>query len=39
MHHIDGVKSIIHLYTNINIYTHVSKSTSTATNVLPVYQK
>ena len=30
---------MIHLYTNIYIYTHFSKNTSTAFNVLPVCRK
>ena len=29
-----GVKSMIHLSTNIYIYTHFSKNTSTAINML-----
>ena len=37
--YICGVKSVIHLYTNIKIYTHFSKSTHTAINVLPVCQQ
>ena len=30
---------MIHLYTNIYLYTHFSKNTSTVINVLPVYVK
>ena len=30
---------MIHLYTNIKIYKHISKTASTAINVLPVCQK